>query len=373
MNRSQYGKGTDFKQDIFQYTGNNCFFPTSGFVKRITQITGRDCTEEFWTFFRPEKKRVMLSAWIQPFSRKHNIIIAYFDGLRINSRNTTERNIASYIYINNFCLSWWSNGISLNKGIEELKTNFTVVDKVISDKHFESIIEYESRPEKDRSPLINMVVYDIESFNTIKCVSYGKCINTLSKFLGKYKRDITQLDYEKCRNSCFALKGTNCVNETLDLVSEFEGKAERVNNKNIEKKLFMIAHEGSGFESCFVLNNLTQWPTNVNLIKNRSFLVSLKIINGYIDKDKEIPQSVQFRCGLILVNNSLKEVGISFDLQPSFLNQKLSMMMYMKTIRKKKKTIGCLILRTMFHREHSLIPDTQKEWRNWLDMVWKTV
>ena len=37
VNRSQYGRGTDFKQDIVEYIGNNCYIPTSGncFIKCI--------------------------------------------------------------------------------------------------------------------------------------------------------------------------------------------------------------------------------------------------------------------------------------------------------------------------------------------------
>ena len=30
INRTQYGRGTDFKQDIVEYIGNNCYIPTSG-------------------------------------------------------------------------------------------------------------------------------------------------------------------------------------------------------------------------------------------------------------------------------------------------------------------------------------------------------
>ena len=26
LNRSQYGRGTDFKQDVVEYIGNNCYF-----------------------------------------------------------------------------------------------------------------------------------------------------------------------------------------------------------------------------------------------------------------------------------------------------------------------------------------------------------
>ena len=37
VNRSQYGNGCDFKHEIIEYRGNNCFIPTKGycFVKSI--------------------------------------------------------------------------------------------------------------------------------------------------------------------------------------------------------------------------------------------------------------------------------------------------------------------------------------------------
>ena len=56
INRSQYGRGTDFKHDIVEYTGNNCYIPLSGncFIKCINCFTNKDYTEEFLTFFRTE-------------------------------------------------------------------------------------------------------------------------------------------------------------------------------------------------------------------------------------------------------------------------------------------------------------------------------
>ena len=37
VNRSQYSRGTDFKQDFVEFIGNNCYIPTSGncFIKCI--------------------------------------------------------------------------------------------------------------------------------------------------------------------------------------------------------------------------------------------------------------------------------------------------------------------------------------------------
>ena len=41
VNRSQYARGIDFKQDIVQFLGNNCYIPTSGnhFIKCISFFT----------------------------------------------------------------------------------------------------------------------------------------------------------------------------------------------------------------------------------------------------------------------------------------------------------------------------------------------
>ena len=68
VNRSQCDRGTDFTQDIIEYTGNNCYIPTSGncFIKCINYFTKKEYTEEFLNFIRPEKNRsgVMTSARI---------------------------------------------------------------------------------------------------------------------------------------------------------------------------------------------------------------------------------------------------------------------------------------------------------------------
>ena len=112
VNRSQYGTGTDFKQDIVEYIGNNCYIPTSGncFIKCINYFTKKDYTDEFLTFIRTEQRRsnVMTSARVQPFCRKHNINIGCYDGFRVCPRNITQRNIALKIDNNHFCLIWKS-------------------------------------------------------------------------------------------------------------------------------------------------------------------------------------------------------------------------------------------------------------------------
>ena len=143
VNRSQYGRGTDFKQDIVEYIGINCYIPTSGncFIKCIIYFTEKDYTEEFLPFIRTEQRRsnVMTAARTQPFCRKHNINKVCYDGFRVCPRNITQKTIAIKIHKNHFCLIWKSNGVSFDRAIKELKDNFRVVDNVISDKHVKLI------------------------------------------------------------------------------------------------------------------------------------------------------------------------------------------------------------------------------------------
>ena len=42
----------NFKQDIVEYKGNNCYNPTNGkfFIDRIKYLTGKGYTEEFLYF-----------------------------------------------------------------------------------------------------------------------------------------------------------------------------------------------------------------------------------------------------------------------------------------------------------------------------------
>ena len=368
VNRSQYGRGTDFKQDIVEYIGNNCYIPTSGncFMKCINYFTKKDYTEEFLTFIRTEQRRskVMTSARVQLFCRKHNINIGCYDGFRVCPRNITQGNTALKIHNIHFCLIWKSDGVSVEGAIKELKDNFRVVDNVICDKHVKSYIKYEYKPKKVQSQLTNMVVYDIETFNTIKCVPYANCIYRLSKISGKYYRDISEKEYQKCLNDCIVFKGLDNFNQMLDYVLQFKGEAKRINNKVVKYNLFLIAHKGSGFDSYVVLNNLPQWRTVVSLIKNGSSIVSLEIFNGYVDPVKKIPQYVHFRCGLLRIKDSLKNIGRSYKLQENLLKQELEHDEIFEDNWEKKKMNGYLILKTMFYQLLSFMLDIQKEWKN---------
>ena len=103
----------------------------------------------------------------------------------------------------------------------------------------------------------------IEFFNTNRAVLYGNCIFKLSKISGKYCRDIRDREVEKCRKVCVVFTGTNCINEMLDYVSVFKGETKTVNNKIVKYNLHIKIHNGNGFDSYVVLNNLPQRRTVV--------------------------------------------------------------------------------------------------------------
>ena len=73
VNRSQYGNGCDFKHEITEYRGNNCFIPTKGycFVKCINFLTGEDYKKQYLGFIRSEQRRSnnMTKTRIQPCLR----------------------------------------------------------------------------------------------------------------------------------------------------------------------------------------------------------------------------------------------------------------------------------------------------------------
>ena len=84
------------------------------------------------------------------------------------------------------------------------------------------------------------MVYDKETSNTDRVVTYANCIYRLSKISAKYIRDKTDREYE-CGKDCNVFKGTDSINETLDYVLQFKGEAKRVNNKTVKNNLYILA------------------------------------------------------------------------------------------------------------------------------------
>ena len=132
------------------------------------------------------------------------------------------------MYENRSGLVWKPNAISFKKAIEDVKLNFKVVDNVISDKHVTSFITYENKPKTVQSQLTNMIVYDIETLNTERVIPCAICIYRLKKISGKYNRDKTQREYEKCEKDFIVFKGPYSMNEMLDHIYNSKEKLEKL-------------------------------------------------------------------------------------------------------------------------------------------------
>ena len=330
VNRSQYGNGCSFDKTIVEYRGKNSFIPNKGycFVKCINYLTGQDYKQEYQDFIRNEKRRCnnMTMARIQPCLRKLGIDLGYYNGDRVFPRTVANRDSALYLYKSHFCLIWKSEGVSFNQAVKELKDNFKIVDNFITPENVNSHFKYEFTPKKIESHLTNFIVYDLETYNTDRARPYVFCFYRLSKLAGRYNRDLTPDDLEKCRKDTIAFDGDNCVEKALDFCLKLKGEERKVKNKIFEYNLQLHAHNGGGFDSWIILNNLPSDKHIVgDIIKNGKSIIELKVFNGLLPKkNKEIPQYHHFRCSMTHFKKSFKKLGETFKLQKELLKTEMN-------------------------------------------------
>ena len=75
----------------------------------------------------------------------------------------------------------------------------------------------------------------------------------------------------------------------------------------------MHAHNGSGFDTWIILNNLPCDKHIVDIIKNGNGIIELKVFNGLIHKnDEQIPQYLHSKCGMTHSNYGFKKLGKTF-------------------------------------------------------------
>ena len=72
-----------------------------------------------------------------------------------------------------------------------------------------------------------------------------------------------------------------------------------------------------------MLNNLSCDKRIVNIIKNGKGIIELKAFNGYIEKNKQIPQCLPFRCNMTHLNYSSKKLGRTLRLQKELLKTEM--------------------------------------------------
>ena len=330
VKRSQYGNGCDFKHEIIEYQGNNCFIPTKGycFVKCVNFLTGQDYKEQYLDFIRNERRRTnfMTAARIQPFCRANNINLGYYNNNRVFPISVTNRDSALYLYNNHFCLIWKSQGVSFNQAIQELKENFKKINNYITEENVNSHFKCEFIPKKIEPHLSNFIVCDLETHNTDRARPYNMTFYRLSKIASRYERDPTQEELQKSINDTIAFSGDNCINNALDYLLKLKGEERKVNHEIIKYNLQMLAHNGSGFDSWIILNNLPCDRHIVgDIIKNGKGIIEMKVFNGLIYKNnKQIPQYLHFRCGMTHLNYSLKKLGKTFKLPKELLKTEMN-------------------------------------------------
>ena len=74
--------------------------------------------------------------------------------------------------------------------IIDLKENFEVVDKYMTEENVNSHFEYIYTPQKNQSNLTNFITYDLETHIIDRARPYVICFYRLSKIVGKYNRDL---------------------------------------------------------------------------------------------------------------------------------------------------------------------------------------
>ena len=121
-----------------------------------------------------------------------------------------------FLHSDHFGLVWKSEGVSFNRAIKELKDNFEVVDKYITEENVNSHFKYEFIPKKIQSHLTSFFVYDLETHNIDRARPYFISFYRISKIAGRFNRDLTQDEYEKCRKDTLAFVGDNCIGNALD-------------------------------------------------------------------------------------------------------------------------------------------------------------
>ena len=254
VNRSQFGNGCDFKHEIIEYRGDNCYIPAKGycFVKCNNYLTGLDYKEQYLDFIRNEKRRsnIMTMARIQPCLKKLRINLGYYNNDRVFPRTVTERNNALRLYNNHFCLIWKSQSVSFNQAFQELKNNFKIVDNYITEENVNYHFKYEFTPKKIESHLTNFITYDLETHNTDRAKPYVVCFYRLIKLAGRYNCDLTPDHLEKCKKDTIAFDGDDCVSKALDFCLKLKGEERKtINIKIVEYNLQLHAHNGSGFDT----------------------------------------------------------------------------------------------------------------------------
>ena len=68
--------------------------------------------------------------------------------------------------------------------------------------------------------MTKFIVYDLETHDTDRAKPYVFCFYRLGKLAGRYNRDLTSDEIDKCKKDTIAFDGDNCVEKALDFCSK---------------------------------------------------------------------------------------------------------------------------------------------------------
>ena len=133
-------------------------------------------------------------------------------------------------------------------------------------------MDYKFKPKIIESHLTNFIVYDLETHNIDRARLYIRTFYRLSKLPGKYNCDLTPYEIEKCNGDTLVFDGDECVKNASDFFLKFKGEEPKnikiVNSKIVGNYSQLHAHNGSGFDTWIILNNLPCYKHIVDNNKN---------------------------------------------------------------------------------------------------------
>ena len=163
-----------------------------------------------------------------------------------------------------------------------MKDNYKIVHFFITKENVNSHFKCEHVPKKLESHPTNFVLYDLQTHNTDRERPYNKTFYRLSKLAGRYNRDLTPYEYEKCKNDILVFVCDDCITKALDFLLILKKEERKTENKIVESNLQLHAHNGSGFDTWIISNNHPCDKHIVNINKNGKSIFSIKFCNGLL-------------------------------------------------------------------------------------------
>ena len=336
INRSDHGSGANEFNNIEEYEDKKCYIPSGNgcFLKCINYIFNKDFSVDYFEFIKSYKRRsnVMARCRIPEFCKRYKIVIGIYNlnSKRILPQTVKQRNICVHIHKNHYCVNWKKNRKdSLLNGVQEIENNFKYVKNIINEKNLKRRILYRFPKHETIDQLKTIFVFDLETHNDQDFAeSYGVGLYDVNRLRECWHRDLNSNELVKERKNVtvFDASDANCIMNMLKFISEnYDGDERTYIDKDGDEiissyRLFLVAHNSSGFDSWVVLISLVKEITDLNIVKTARGLISLSFrCGGKRVNTCEVPQYVKFTCSKSHRKGSLNKIGKEYGLQPELL------------------------------------------------------